>query len=89
MQSGRWLGYATISALIGIGGLLGLTLVELDHVQERLIVQGRQLRALGEATDRLAASGVRSVTTGGAEPSSSTDEPTKGESHYSIYSACG
>jgi len=39
--------------------LLGVVLVQQNHLEARFITQGQQIRALGEATDRLAAGGVR------------------------------
>lgn len=66
MRNGRAGTYATFAALAVTLGLLGLVLVQLEGVEQRLVVQGQQLRALGEATDRLLAQGSRAVTTGDA-----------------------
>jgi ABC-type transport system substrate-binding protein len=63
-----------------IVGALGLVIVllvvliaEVNHLEARFIVQGQQIRALGEATDRLASSGVRVV--GGAATGASDAAP--------------
>ena len=44
--------------------LLGVVLVQMNHLEGRLIAQAQQIRALGEATDRLASRGVK--VSGGA-----------------------
>jgi peptide/nickel transport system substrate-binding protein len=49
----------TLGALGLVIVLLGVVLVQLNALEGRFITQGQQIRAIGEATDRLAAGGVR------------------------------
>src|SRR5688572_14709324 len=58
MQKGRALGYLTPALLALVTLLLGLVLLQMNNLEERFIAQGKQLRALGEATDRLASGGI-------------------------------
>jgi ABC-type transport system substrate-binding protein len=58
----------TLGALGLVIVLLGIVLVQLNALEGRFITQGQQIRALGEATDRLAAGGVR-VATAASGPS--------------------
>ncbi len=52
--------------------LLGVVLVQVNHLEGRLIAQGQQLRVLGEATDRLSAGGIK-VASGGSAPAAASD----------------
>ena len=61
MQKGRALGYLTPALLALVTLLLGLVLLQMNNLEERFIAQGKQLRALGEATDRLASGGIAVV----------------------------
>jgi peptide/nickel transport system substrate-binding protein len=74
MRDGRGERYAILGTLVGIAGLLGYVALELGNVEERLLVQGQQIRALGEATDRLALLGPRSAAGGAAASAPATDE---------------
>jgi peptide/nickel transport system substrate-binding protein len=47
------LGYALLSGLVVILVVLGIFVFQLDTLEERFIRQSKQLRALGEATERL------------------------------------
>ena len=49
----------TLGALGLVIVMLGVVLVQQNHLEARFITQGQQIRSLGEATDRLAAGGVR------------------------------
>src|SRR5688572_9286634 len=62
MQKGRALGYLTPALLALVTVLLGLVLLQMNNLEERFIAQGKQLRALGEATDRLASGGIADAT---------------------------
>jgi peptide/nickel transport system substrate-binding protein len=44
--------------------LLGVVIVQMNHLEARLIAQGQQIRTLGEATDKLATSGLRVAARG-------------------------
>src|SRR5690349_23739574 len=59
MKRDRVLGAVTLGALALVLVLLVVVLVQLHRVEARFIAQGQQLRALGDATDRLSAGGVR------------------------------
>jgi peptide/nickel transport system substrate-binding protein len=66
----------TLGALALIAGLVGLAILEIHGVEQRLVVQGQQIRALGEATDRLSSQGVRETAGGGgAAPSVAEETP--------------
>jgi ABC-type transport system substrate-binding protein len=64
MKKDRLLGAVVLGTLALVLSLLVVVLVQLHRVEKRFIAQGQQLRALGDATDRLMAGGVR-VTGGG------------------------
>lgn len=49
----------TLGALGLVVVLLGVVIVQMNHLEARFIAQEQQVRALGEATDRLAAGGAR------------------------------
>src|SRR5690348_5001172 len=55
--------------------LLGVVIVQQNHLEARLIAQGQQLRSLGEATDRLAAGGARVAAAGTAAAPSDAPPP--------------
>jgi peptide/nickel transport system substrate-binding protein len=55
-----------LGALGLVIALLVVLVAQTNHLESRLIVQAQQIRALGEATDRLAAGGVRVVGGGTA-----------------------
>jgi ABC-type transport system substrate-binding protein len=74
MQNGGKTRYAEIAVLTAIAVLLAFVLVQLHHVEERLIAHGQQIRALGEATERLAATGLK-VTGGSAANEPAAEEP--------------
>lgn len=73
MQRGRLLGYVTPTLLVAVLVLLGLSLWQQNNLEERFIVQGRQLRAIGEATDKIVAGGVRVAS--GASPAAAGAPP--------------
>jgi peptide/nickel transport system substrate-binding protein len=57
--------------------LLVVVVVQMNHVEARVIAQGQQIRALGEATDRLASQGVK-VQAGAATTPGASDAPPPG-----------
>jgi len=61
MRKDRVLSAVTLGALALLLVLVAVVLVQLHRVEARFIAQGIQLRALGDATDRLMAGGVRSA----------------------------
>jgi peptide/nickel transport system substrate-binding protein len=73
MKKDRVLGAVVLGALALVLVLLVVVLVQLHRVEARFIAQGQQLRALGDATDRLAAGGVR--VSGGAAAAAADDVP--------------
>src|SRR5690348_2367491 len=75
MQKGRAERYLMAIALAVAIGLLILAVVQLHPVEERLAVQGRQIRALGETTDRLLSQGPRP---GGGPAAQSAAAPAEG-----------
>src|SRR5688500_18203751 len=66
MKKDRVLAAVVLGVLALVLVLLVVVLVQLHRVEKRFIAQGQQLRALGDATDRLSASGVRTQSTGAA-----------------------
>lgn len=57
MRNGRTTDYVVLTAL-GVLLLLGLFVaVQLNRIERKLVVQSQEIRALGEATDRLSSSG--------------------------------
>lgn len=66
----------SLLALLSIAvALLAFLVFEVNHVEHRLIVQGEQIQALGEATEKLAASGVRLASAGAAGAVLADDAP--------------
>lgn len=65
----------TLGALGLVVVLLGVVIAQMNHLESRFIAQEQQVRALGEATDRLAARGVHVAEAAGATPS---DAPPPG-----------
>ncbi|HEV8549956.1 MAG TPA: ABC transporter substrate-binding protein, partial [Polyangiaceae bacterium] len=71
------------AAVMGAFGLvlvlLGVLVVQVNHLEARLVTQSQQIRALGDATDRLSAGGVRVSTSGGSSKGDTGgDEPPPG-----------
>jgi peptide/nickel transport system substrate-binding protein len=66
MKKDRALGGVVLGTLGLVLVLLVVVLVQLHNLEKRFIAQGQQLRALGDATDRLAAGGVRTSSAGPA-----------------------
>lgn len=56
--------------------LLGTGIYQLHHIEQRLISQGQQIRALGEAIERGATAGPR-TSPGAHGAATTTEEPTK------------
>jgi ABC-type transport system substrate-binding protein len=66
----------TLGALGLVVVLLGVVIVQMNHLEARFIAQEQQVRALGEATDRLAAGGLHVTRAeGGTTPA---DAPPPG-----------
>jgi peptide/nickel transport system substrate-binding protein len=59
MRNDRVFRAALLGALALVIVLLVVVLLQVHHLEQRFITQGQQLRALGEATDRLSAGGLR------------------------------
>ena len=78
MQQGRAARYLTAVGFLVVIGLLVFAVVQLDALEERLAIQGQQIRALGEATDRLFAHGPR---TAAASVPSSEAVPDEAPAH--------
>ncbi len=72
MRNDRTLGVILLGALGLVVVLLVIVLLQLHNVEARFIAQGQQLRALGDATDKLVAGGVR---VGGQAPAASDAIP--------------
>jgi hypothetical protein len=53
MKSDRALRYATLGALGLAVLLLVIVFLQIENLEARFVEQGQELRALGEATDRL------------------------------------
>ena len=53
MRGSGALGWALLSLLIVVLAVLGIFVFQIDNLEERFILQSKQLRALGEATERL------------------------------------
>jgi peptide/nickel transport system substrate-binding protein len=71
MRNGRSNDYVVYSAFGGLLVLVVFGLVQLNRIEKKLIVQSQEIRALGEATDRLSRGGPveRAATeTSAAEP---------------------
>jgi peptide/nickel transport system substrate-binding protein len=70
MRNENLLRAVTLGALGLVVVLLGVVIAQMNHLEARFIAQEQQVRALGEATDRLSAGGLRlAATTGGAAAS--------------------
>jgi ABC-type transport system substrate-binding protein len=72
MRNDRVFGAIVLGALALVVVLLVVVLLQVHHLEARFITQGKQLRALGEATDRLTAGGVRAQA---AEPRANEAPP--------------
>ncbi|HEX6271481.1 MAG TPA: ABC transporter substrate-binding protein [Polyangiaceae bacterium] len=68
MKNDRALRYAMLGGLALVVVLLLVVVLQLDALEERFITQGRELRALGEATERLRRGGVGPRTATSAAP---------------------
>lgn len=55
-------GNALILGMGGLALLLGVGILQLHFIEKRLVVQGQQIRALGEATEKLVSQERRSMT---------------------------
>jgi ABC-type transport system substrate-binding protein len=64
MQSGRGGTYVSLAGFLVVVGLLSLIAAQLQGIETKLVVQGQQIRALGEATDRLSARGPAAASPG-------------------------
>ncbi len=73
MRKGSALDYVLVAGLGLVLLVLVVVLFQVNTLEKRFITQGEQLRALGEASERLMAGGVR-VKGGGATASASGDE---------------
>jgi ABC-type transport system substrate-binding protein len=67
MPNGR-ASVGVLAALAGNAALLGFVIVQLHGVEQRLVVQGQQIRSLGEATERLGSRPAAAAATTGAPP---------------------
>jgi peptide/nickel transport system substrate-binding protein len=74
MRNGRAETYVTAAGFLIVAGLLCLVAAQLHGIEERLLVQGQQIRSLGEATDRLASTRGAAATPGGATATTAADE---------------
>ena len=61
MRNGRSTDYVILAALGGLSALGVFVSVELNRIERKLVVQSQEIRALGEATDRLR--GARTLET--------------------------
>ena len=68
MQSNGPLAYVALGLLALVALLLAVSVAQVEGLEERLVQQGRQLRALGEATERLTGQVERLSREGGAAP---------------------
>ena len=73
MQNGR-ASYVAAFALVANAVLLGVAVFQLHGVEERLVVQGQQLRALGEATERLGSQGLRPTAKSDSQANAAADD---------------
>ncbi|HEY3496489.1 MAG TPA: hypothetical protein VGK73_17440 [Polyangiaceae bacterium] len=73
MRNDRVFGAIVLGALALVVALLLVVLLQMHNLEKRFITQGQQLRALGEATDRLSAGGVRA-----GAPATKTDAAPPG-----------
>ena len=76
MQNGR-ASYVAAFALVANAVLLGVAVFQLHGVEQRLVVQGQQLRALGEATERLSSQGPRTGTITKDAPTAEDEPPPR------------
>ncbi|HVW27676.1 MAG TPA: ABC transporter substrate-binding protein [Polyangiaceae bacterium] len=74
MQSGRGGTYVSLVGFLVVVGLLCLVAAELHGIESKLVMQGQQIRALGEATDRLSAQRLPAASQGATAPPSAADE---------------
>jgi ABC-type transport system substrate-binding protein len=74
MPENRFKAYAVPAALAVVLLLLVVVLFQVHQLERRFIAQGQQLQKLGEATERLAAGGLR--TSGPAQSSDAAVDPT-------------
>jgi ABC-type transport system substrate-binding protein len=74
MQNGRTGTYVAVAGFCVVSVLLVLVSAQLHGIEERLLVQGREIRALGEATDRLQGQRSRSSAPVATDPRGATDE---------------
>jgi ABC-type transport system substrate-binding protein len=74
MQSGRGGTYVSLAGFLVVVGLLSLIAAQLHGIESKLLVQGQQIRALGEATDRLSARGPVPASSDIAPESAAVDE---------------
>jgi len=65
----------TLGALGLVVVMLGVVIAQMNHLESRFIAQEQQVRALGEATDRLAAGGVRVAQAAGGNAASDAAPP--------------
>jgi ABC-type transport system substrate-binding protein len=68
MQNENVVRAVSLGALGLVLALLIVLVVQTNHLEARLIVQAQQIRALGEATDRLAAGGLHAAATENRAP---------------------
>lgn len=73
MRKGSALDYVLVAGLGLVFLMLIVVLFQVNNLEKRFITQGEQLRALGEASERLMAGGVR-VQGGGGPATSSSNE---------------
>lgn len=78
----RWI----VGGVIASAGLLGVAALQLHSVESRLITQSQQLRALGEATERMASEMSR-VKGGGAASSGEREHSLEGVLHPELPNA--
>jgi peptide/nickel transport system substrate-binding protein len=68
MKNDRVLRYAMLGGLAFVAVLLVVVVLQLDALEERFITQGQELRALGEATERLRRGGFEARAASSAAP---------------------
>src|SRR5262249_23588879 len=74
MHSGRGGTYVSLAGFLVVVGLLSLIAAQLHGIETKLVVQGQQIRALGEAADRLSARGPAPASSGIAPEATIVDE---------------
>lgn len=75
MRNGRPSEYVVYAAFGGLFVLVVFALVQLNRIEKKLVVQSQEIRAMGEATDRLASGGGGTPRTGAAMPESESAPP--------------